>query len=152
MARKDKEWTKIGPKWKCKVGICIVAYCAKWLLTKHLKEVHSLVAKKTKPGRPSISKGGPQHQDYAKMNTRILGNAMAVQRQNDQKVNNYICAKAQREWDKLVIVAKQCPPLLKPILVKLASKQPLQVLGLNAWGVGSMHQNATSRMEKDENL
>jgi hypothetical protein len=28
----------------------------------------------------------------------------------------------------------------------------LQVLGLNAWGVGSMHQNATSRMEKDENL
>jgi hypothetical protein len=25
-------------------------------------------------------------------------------------------------------------------------------LGLNAWGVGSVPQNATSRMEKDENL
>jgi len=46
LVRKDKEWTKVGSKWKCKVGICIVAYCAKWLLTKHLKEVHGLVAKK----------------------------------------------------------------------------------------------------------
>jgi hypothetical protein len=26
------------------------------------------------------------------------------------------------------------------------------MLGLNAWGVGSMPQNATSRMEKDEDL
>jgi hypothetical protein len=35
LAWKDKKWTKVGLKWKCKVGICIVAYCAKWLLTKH---------------------------------------------------------------------------------------------------------------------
>jgi hypothetical protein len=80
LARKDKEWTKVGSKWKCKVGTCIVAYCAKWLLTKHLKEVHNLVAKKSKPGRPLTFVGGPQHQDHAKMNARILGNAMAVQR------------------------------------------------------------------------
>jgi len=26
------------------------------------------------------------------------------------------------------------------------------VLGLNVWGVGSVPRNATSRMEKDENL
>jgi hypothetical protein len=51
MAWKDKNWMKVGSKWKCKVGICIVAYCAKWLLTKHLKEVHGLLAKKTKPGK-----------------------------------------------------------------------------------------------------
>jgi hypothetical protein len=37
-------------------------------------------------------------------------------------------------------------------LVKLISKQLLQVLGLNAWGVGSVFQNATSQMEKDEDL
>jgi hypothetical protein len=61
------------------------------------------------------------------MNVRILGNAMAMQRPNDQKVVNYIHAKAQREWDKMVIVAKQCPPLPKPTLVKLASKQLLHV-------------------------
>jgi len=132
LARKDKEWTKVGSKWKCKVGICIIAYCAKWLLTKHLKEVHGLVAKKAKPGRPSTSAGGPQHQDHAKMNVRIFGNAMAVQRQNDQKVASRIHAKTEREWNHLVAIAKQCPPLPKPALVKLASEQLLKVLGLNA--------------------
>jgi hypothetical protein len=71
----------VGPKWKCKVGTYVVTYCAKWLLTKHLKEVHGLVAKKAKPGRPSTSVGHPQHQDHAKMNVAILGNIMAVQRQ-----------------------------------------------------------------------
>jgi hypothetical protein len=46
MARKNKEWTQVGSKWKCKVGTCIITYCAKWLLTKHLKEVHGVVAEK----------------------------------------------------------------------------------------------------------
>jgi hypothetical protein len=49
MVGKDKEWTKVGSKWKCKVGTYIFAYCAKWLLTKHLKEVHGLVIEKSKP-------------------------------------------------------------------------------------------------------
>jgi hypothetical protein len=104
---------KLGLKWKCKVGICIVAYCAKWLLTKHLKKVHDLVAKKAKPRRPSTFEKNPRHQDHAKMNARILGNAMVMQRQNDQKVVSHVHAKAQCEWDKLAIVAKQCPPLQK---------------------------------------
>jgi hypothetical protein len=152
LAWKDKEWTKVGSKWKCKVGTCIVAYCAKWLLTKHLKEVHGLVAEKSKPGRPSTSARGPRHQDHAKMNARILGNAMAMQRRNDQKVASRARAKAEREWNQLVALAKECPPLPKPPLVKLVSKQLLKVLGLNAWGVGSVPRDATSRMEKDENL
>jgi len=29
LARKDKEWTKVGSKWKCKVGTYSIAYCAK---------------------------------------------------------------------------------------------------------------------------
>jgi hypothetical protein len=66
------------------------------------------------------------------MNIHILRDAMAVQRHNDQKVISRICARAQREWDKLIIVTEQCPPLPKPTLVKLISKQLLQVLGLNA--------------------
>jgi hypothetical protein len=37
-------------------------------------------------------------------------------------------------------------------LVKLVSEQLLKVLGLNAWGVGGVLQDVTSRMEKDENL
>jgi hypothetical protein len=32
LVRKDKEWTKVGFKWKCKVGNCTVAYCAKWAI------------------------------------------------------------------------------------------------------------------------
>ncbi len=92
LAWKDKKRTKVGSKWKCKVGICIVAYCAKWLLTKHLKEVHGLVARKAKPGRPSISARGLRHQNHVKMNARILRNAQAMQRQNDQKVASRACA------------------------------------------------------------
>jgi hypothetical protein len=61
------------------------------------KEVHGLVAKKAKLRRPPTFTRGPRHQDHAKMNVCILGNAMAMQRQNDQKVANRACAKAQRE-------------------------------------------------------
>ncbi len=86
------------------------------------------------------------------MNARILGDAMAVQRRNDQKVASHARAKAKREWNHLVAVIKQCPPLPKPALVRLASEQLLKVLGLNASGVGSVAQDATSRMENDEDL
>jgi hypothetical protein len=85
---------KVGSKWKCKVGTCIVAYSVKWLLIKHLKEVHGLVIKKTKFRRPSTFEGSPQHQDHAKMNTFNLGDAMAMQRQNGQKVVSHAYAKA----------------------------------------------------------
>ncbi len=77
---------------------------------------------------------------------------MVVQRQNDQKVFSCFHAKAHREWDKLGIIAEQCPLLPKPTLVKLASEQLLQMLGLNAWGMGRLLWDATSQMEKDENL
>jgi hypothetical protein len=145
----DEGWVEMEVQSWC---FCIVAYYAKWLLTKHLKEVHGLVAEKAKPGRPSTSARGPRHQDHAKMNARILGNAMDVQRRNDQKVASRVRAKALREWNHLVAIAKQCPPFPKPALVKLTSEQLLKVLGLNAWGVGSVLRDATSRMEKDEDL
>jgi len=90
----DKEWTKVWSKWKCKVGTYIVAYYAKWLLTKHLKDVHGLMAKMVKLGKPSTLKKGPQHQNHAKMNVRILKNVIVVQRQNDQKVASQTYAKA----------------------------------------------------------
>jgi len=66
------------------------------------------------------------------VNVWSLGNAMVVQKQNDQKVASCTCAKAQQKWDKLVTLAKQCPPFSKPTLVKLALEQQLQMLGLNA--------------------
>jgi len=66
------------------------------------------------------------------MNARILGNAMPVQRRNDQKAASYARAKAERKWNHLVAVAKQCPALPKPALVRLAQEQLLKVLGFNA--------------------
>jgi hypothetical protein len=36
--------------------------------------------------------------------------------------------------------------------MKLALEQLLQMLGLNVWGVGNIPQDATSQMEKDEDL
>jgi hypothetical protein len=110
------------------------------------------VKEKAKHGRPSTVAGGPRHQEHAKMNARILGNAMAVQRRNDQKVASRARAKTQGEWKNLVVVAKKCPPFPKPGLVKLASEQLLKVLGLNAWDMGSVLRDATSRMENDEDL
>jgi len=59
MGRKDKEWIKDGSKWQFKVDICIIAYSTKWLLTKHLREVHDLMVENPKLGRPSMSKGSP---------------------------------------------------------------------------------------------
>jgi hypothetical protein len=51
------------------------------------------------------------------MNARILGNAITMQRQNDQKFVSRARAKTERECNHLVVVAKQCPPLPKPALV-----------------------------------
>ncbi len=67
-----------------------------------------------------------------KWNVSILRDVMAMQRRYEKKVINYIRAKAQHEWDKMVIVTKQCLTLPKPTLVKLASKQLLQMLNFNA--------------------
>ncbi len=90
------------------------------------------MVEKAKPVRPSTSTGGPQHQDHGKMNARILGNAPAMQRRNDQKVVSRAHAKVEKEWVKLVTISKQCAPFPKPALVKLASEQLLKVLGLTA--------------------
>jgi len=57
--------------------------------------VHGLVAKKAKPRKPLTSEGGFRHQDHAKMNAHILGNAMAMQRRNDQKVVSHVCIKVK---------------------------------------------------------
>jgi len=51
------------------------------------------MVEKAKPGKPSTCEGGARHQDHAKMNVRILGNAMAMQGRNDQKVVS--CARAK---------------------------------------------------------
>jgi hypothetical protein len=69
---------KVGSKWKYKVDTYTVTYCAKWLLTKHLKQMHGLVAKKAKLEKPSTFEGNSRHQDHVRMNIWFLGDAMAM--------------------------------------------------------------------------
>jgi len=76
------------------------------LLTKHLKEVHGLLADKSKPRRPSTFERGHRHQDHAKINVHILGNAIAMEKWNDQKVVSSAYTKGQYEWDKLVTIVE----------------------------------------------
>jgi hypothetical protein len=52
------------------------------------------MVKKAKPGRLLTFEGSLWHQDYVKMNVGILRNAMAMQKQNDEKVVNCVRAKA----------------------------------------------------------
>jgi hypothetical protein len=54
-----------------------------------------LGGRKAKPGRPSTYVGSLRHQDHAKMNAHILGNAQAMQRQNYQKVASHTHAKTE---------------------------------------------------------
>ncbi len=68
--------------------------------------MHGLVVEMAKLGRFSTFEGGFRHQDHVKMNAHILGNAMAVQRRNDQNVASHAYAKAQCKWDELVIVVE----------------------------------------------
>jgi len=98
--------------------------------------VHGLVAEKAKPGRPSIVVGGPRHQDHAKMNAHILGNAMVVQRRNDQKVASRTRAKAQRQWKNLVAVAKQCPPIPKIRFGQISFRAIVESVGPQCLGCG----------------
>jgi len=56
--------------------------------------VHGLVAEKAKLGRPSTFERSFRHQDHVKLNVCILGNAMVVERRNDQKVVSCACVKA----------------------------------------------------------
>jgi hypothetical protein len=41
-------------------------------------EVHGFMVEKAKPRRLATFKGGPQHQNHAKMNNHILGDAMVM--------------------------------------------------------------------------
>jgi hypothetical protein len=111
-------------KWKCEVGTCIVTYCAKWLLTKHLKEVYGLVVENAKPGKPSTFERSPQHQDHVKMNVCILRNVMAMQRWNDQKVISHVCAQAYCKFLQQIFPLLFLEPYNHPKTTKLNPNTP----------------------------
>jgi hypothetical protein len=51
MVRKDKKWMKVGLKWKCKVGTCIIIYVVKMIVDQAFKGGAWLSGKKSQTGK-----------------------------------------------------------------------------------------------------
>ncbi len=54
-----------------------------------------------KYGCPSICVGGPRQQNHRVMNTRILSNPHATQKQNEKKALDWMKKKVELEGDEL---------------------------------------------------
>jgi hypothetical protein len=60
--------------------------------------------------------------------------------------------KEKLEWSELQAQAQQMEQVKRPLLVCLAFKILLGIIGILAWGVGFIPQSAWACLEKDENL
>jgi hypothetical protein len=81
-----------------------------------------------------------------------LSNPHARQKWNENKIINRIKKKPKLEWDELQAQAQQMEQVKQPLLVHLTSKILLGIIGILAWKVGFIPQNAWACLEKDENL
>jgi iron only hydrogenase large subunit-like protein len=81
----DANWVHGRSRWKCKINGCTDIYTVKWLLHQHLDNKHMIHMEVGKYGCPSICVGGPRQQNHRVMNTRILSNPHATQKQNEKK-------------------------------------------------------------------
>jgi hypothetical protein len=80
--------------------MCSIAYVVKWLFTQHLKKVHNLVAKKSKPNHPSIcEKGTPLPKPHLRMNAHISNDVHVVKWWNNQKAIIQASVEAHVEHD-----------------------------------------------------
>jgi hypothetical protein len=148
----DVDWVHERSRWKCKINGCIDIYVAKWLFHQHLDNKHKLHMEVGKYGRPSTHVGAPRQQNHYVMNARILNNPHARQKHNEKKVIDRVKKKAKLEWDELQAQAQQMEQVMWPLLVCLASKILLGIIGIPTWGVGFIPQSAWACLEKDENL
>ncbi len=55
--------------------------------------------------------------------------------------------KAKLEWDELQAQAQQMEQVKRPLLVRLASKILLGIIGIPTWGVGFIPQSLWARLE-----
>ncbi len=148
----DVDWVHKGSKWKCKINGCTNTYATKWLLHQHLDNKHELRMELGKSGRPSTRVGGPRQQNHHAMNARILSNPHARQKRNEKKALDRVKKKVELEWDELQAQVQQMEQVKRPLLVHLASKILLGIVGIPTWGVGFIPQSAWARLEKDKNL
>jgi len=114
-----------------------------------LAQVHGLVAEKSKLRRPSTFEGGPRHQDHAKMNVRILGDAMVVQRRNDQKDVNRARAKVEHEWNCRNSTLAKCEDETHiPKVEDLESSRTPECLEFDNRGQNTSHWGVLGVIEK----
>jgi hypothetical protein len=106
----------------------------------------------SKYGCPSTHVGGPRQQNHHAMNVRILSNPHARQKRNEKKALNRMKKKVELKWDELQAQAQQMEQVKQFLLVHLATKILLGIIGIRAWGVGFIPQSAWALLEKDKNL
>jgi hypothetical protein len=76
----------------------------------------------------------------------------ARQKWNEKKAFDKMKKEAKLEWDELQPQVQQMEQIKQPLLVRLAFKILLGIIGIPAWGVGFIPQSAWACLEKDENL
>ncbi len=69
-----------------------------------------------------------------------------------KKALDRVKKKAKLEWYELQAQTQQMEQVKRPLLVRLASKSLLGIIGISAWGVGFVPQSAWAHLEKDKNL
>jgi len=141
-AIEDEDWVHERSKWKCKINGCTHTYATEWLFHQHLDNKHRLCMEVGKSCRPFIRVGGPRQQNHHAMNVRILSNPHARQKRNEKKVIDKMKKKAKLKWDELQAQAQQMEWVKQPLLVCLASKILLGIIGILAWEVVFIPQNA----------
>ncbi len=85
-----------------------------------------------KYGRPFTRVGGPKQQNHHAMNTWILSNPHARQKQNEKKALNKVKKKVKLEWDELQAQAQKMEQVKWPLLVHLAFEILLGIIGIPA--------------------
>jgi hypothetical protein len=81
-----------------------------------------------------------------------MHNIHSILWRNEQKAIAHAQTKVALEWDCLEEATQGHEEVLKPPLVKLASKILLKILGISNWGVGYIPRNAFSQIEKSDEL
>jgi hypothetical protein len=74
------------------------------------------------------------------------------QQQIAKKTLDWVKKKVELEWDELQAQVQQTEHVKWPLLVCLASKVLLGIIGILTWRVGFIPQSAWVRLENDENL
>lgn len=128
-------------------GLWWRSHATKYLLVIHLGSKHDLATKLGKSNCSFKRHKRLKHQDHASMNACVLNNSFAKLCPNKQKVINQVKRQTTCKWGQFKSDALCISKVLKPTLVRFASSNLFILLGVLAWGVGSIPQCDGQREE-----